>query len=104
MLTFTLFLIGFLPTLFPAIYSRCSNGVGLKELIQTRFYEIIPVRALLWLMVGVAIECCMIFIYLLGREALTLYDRELLFTSSSVSLFPFISFACISAIDLYGCP
>jgi hypothetical protein len=98
MLTFTLFLIGFLLTLFPAIYSRCSNGVGLKELIQTRFYEIIPVRALLWLMVGVAIECCVIFIYLLGREALTLYDQELLFTSSSVSLLPFISSACISAI------
>jgi hypothetical protein len=98
MLTLTLFLIGFSLTLLLAVYSRYSNGAGISDLIETRFYEIIPVRALVWLLIGAAIECGLLSLYLLVLQALTLYDQELLFTSSSVSLLPYILLACISAV------
>ena len=96
--TLTLSLIGFLLTLVLAVYSRHSNGAALSEMIQTRFYELTPVRALVWSLIGVAIECSLLFLYLLCLQILTLYDQELLFTSSSVSLLPYILLACISAI------
>src|SRR5262245_26931652 len=85
MWTFTLFLIGFLLTLFLAIYSRCSNGSRVSELLQTRCYEIIPVRALLWLLVGVAIECGLLFLYLLFKP------------ESSISLLVYFSISAVSA-------
>jgi len=96
--TLTLFLIGFLLTLVLALYSRRSSGASLSEMIQTRFYELTPVRALVWSLIGVAIECSLLFLYLLCLQILTLYDRALLFTSSSVLLLPYILLACISAV------
>ncbi|HEU0177027.1 MAG TPA: hypothetical protein VFV58_22420 [Blastocatellia bacterium] len=98
MWTLALFLIAFLLTLFLSLYARYSNGAGISELTQSRFYELIPVRALVWLLIGVAVECSLLFLYLLGLQALTLYDKALLFTSSSVSLLPYLLLACVSTV------
>jgi hypothetical protein len=94
-LTLVLSLIGFSFTLLSSIYLRYSTGASTSELIRSRFYEIVPLRVLFWVFMGIAVECSVLFLSILIIDAYSLSNQDLLFTSSSLILLQYLIFALV---------
>lgn len=64
-----------LPLIF-AIIHRLINGASINELIQTRFYEVFPVRIIFWTLLGILGCGLLVFLVAVAKNYLLLLVFE----------------------------
>jgi len=96
-ITLSLCLYGFILTLISAIISRLTNGVAWSDLFKTRFYELNSVRSIIWVTQALIASVCISSSFLLVTQVEMLYRQDILLTSATIQITPFI-FTTISSI------
>jgi hypothetical protein len=97
-LTLSLFLSGFIVTLISSTAARLKNGATLRELRRTRFYEIVPVRAMILVVQGLAVSAAGISLLMLAQRIFRLLGQRSGDTAAVVETLGFL----VIASGLFG--